>query len=130
MEDDPVVEKIDEFLPQSQCGQCGYPVVALTPRRWGAGEKINCCAPGGEAVMPTTAELLKVDPQLSTPKRRSNGLRVCLRLSTRVSYWCTKCIQACPADVIVGATRAMHTVMSDLCTGLRPAPGPRPDTVH
>lgn len=25
VEDDPVVEKIDEILPQSQCGQCGYP---------------------------------------------------------------------------------------------------------
>ncbi|VTN09416.1 Nitrogen fixation protein rnfB [Raoultella terrigena] len=25
VEDDPVVEKIDELLPQSQCGQCGYP---------------------------------------------------------------------------------------------------------
>lgn len=25
VEDDPVVEKIDELLPQSQCGQCGFP---------------------------------------------------------------------------------------------------------
>lgn len=25
VEDDPVVEKIDAILPQSQCGQCGYP---------------------------------------------------------------------------------------------------------
>ena len=25
VEDDPVVEKIDDLLPQSQCGQCGYP---------------------------------------------------------------------------------------------------------
>lgn len=24
VQDDPVVEKIDELLPQSQCGQCGY----------------------------------------------------------------------------------------------------------
>ena len=30
---------------------------------------------------------------------------------------CTKCIQACPVDAIVGATRAMHTVVADLCTG-------------
>jgi RnfABCDGE-type electron transport complex B subunit len=37
---------------------------------------------------------------------------------------CTKCIQACPVDAIVGATRAMP-VMSDLCTGCnlrRPCP--------
>ena len=26
VQDDPVVEKIDELLPQSQCGQCGQPV--------------------------------------------------------------------------------------------------------
>jgi electron transport complex protein RnfB len=32
VEDDPVVEKIDDLLPQSQCGQCGYPGVALMPR--------------------------------------------------------------------------------------------------
>ena len=25
VEADPVVEKIDAILPQSQCGQCGYP---------------------------------------------------------------------------------------------------------
>lgn len=25
VEDDPVVEKIDALLPQSQCGQCGLP---------------------------------------------------------------------------------------------------------
>ena len=32
VEDDPVVEKIDDLLPQSQCGQCGYLGVALMPR--------------------------------------------------------------------------------------------------
>ena len=32
VEDDPVVEKIDEILPQSQCGQCGYPASPL-PRK-------------------------------------------------------------------------------------------------
>ena len=25
VEADPIVEKIDAILPQSQCGQCGYP---------------------------------------------------------------------------------------------------------
>ncbi len=29
VQDDPVVEKIDELLPQSQCGQCGYRVSPL-----------------------------------------------------------------------------------------------------
>jgi electron transport complex protein RnfB len=30
---------------------------------------------------------------------------------------CTKCIQACPVDAIVGAARLMHTVLADRCTG-------------
>jgi len=30
---------------------------------------------------------------------------------------CTKCIQACPVDAIIGAPKRMHTVIADLCTG-------------
>jgi electron transport complex protein RnfB len=30
---------------------------------------------------------------------------------------CTKCIQACPVDAIVGANKLMHTIIADLCTG-------------
>lgn len=34
VEYDPVVEKIDAILPQSQCGQCGYPGCRPTPKPW------------------------------------------------------------------------------------------------
>ena len=30
---------------------------------------------------------------------------------------CTKCIQACPVDAIIGASKLMHTVIAPLCTG-------------
>ena len=30
---------------------------------------------------------------------------------------CTKCIQACPVDAIVGASKLMHVVIDPLCTG-------------
>jgi len=30
---------------------------------------------------------------------------------------CTKCIQACPVDAIVGAAKMMHTVIKSECTG-------------
>ncbi len=30
---------------------------------------------------------------------------------------CTKCIQACPVDAIVGSTKAIHTVIKEECTG-------------
>ena len=30
---------------------------------------------------------------------------------------CTKCIQACPVDAIVGAQKKMHTIIESECTG-------------
>ena len=30
---------------------------------------------------------------------------------------CTKCIQACPIDAILGAAKQMHTVIAKECTG-------------
>jgi len=30
---------------------------------------------------------------------------------------CTKCIQACPVDAILGGAKQMHTVIADECTG-------------
>ena len=36
---------------------------------------------------------------------------------------CTKCIQACPVDAILGAAKQMHTVIVDECTGPVPRSG-------
>lgn len=30
---------------------------------------------------------------------------------------CTKCIQVCPVDAIIGSAKWMHTVLSQVCTG-------------
>ncbi|WP_032065380.1 RnfABCDGE type electron transport complex subunit B, partial [Acinetobacter baumannii] len=30
---------------------------------------------------------------------------------------CTKCINACPVDAIIGSGKLMHTILTDLCTG-------------
>ena len=32
---------------------------------------------------------------------------------------CTLCIQACPVDAIVGASKRMHTVIASECTGCK-----------
>ena len=42
VEDDPVVEKIDEILPQSQCGQCGYPMTGRTGFSWNPTMAVPC----------------------------------------------------------------------------------------
>ena len=49
VEGDPLVEKIDAILPQTQCGQCGYPGCKPYAEAIAKGDaEINCCPPGGE----------------------------------------------------------------------------------
>ncbi|MBS2140467.1 RnfABCDGE type electron transport complex subunit B, partial [Escherichia coli] len=78
VEDDPVVEKIDEILPQSQCGQCGYPGCRPYAEAISCnGEKVNHCAPVGEAVWLKIPVFVNVDrrPLVAKPKiRRARGV--------------------------------------------------------
>ncbi|KFD19042.1 RnfB family electron transport complex protein [Tatumella ptyseos ATCC 33301] len=119
VEEDPIVEQIDELLPQSQCGQCGYPGCRPYADAVGNhGEMINKCAPGGEQTMLKLATLLNVEPQpVDGGEEAKAPERKVAWIDESNCIGCTKCIQACPVDAIVGATRAMHTVLTDLCTG-------------
>lgn len=116
---DPIVEKIDALLPQSQCGQCGYPgclpyATALGNER----EAINKCVPGGEQTMLKLAALLNVSPQpINGDESSIVPLRKVAWIDEVNCIGCMKCIQACPVDAIVGTTRAVHTVLTDICTG-------------
>ena len=48
VEGNPLVEKIDAVLPQTQCGQCGYPGCKPYATAIASGEAdINKCPPGG-----------------------------------------------------------------------------------
>jgi electron transport complex protein RnfB len=39
---------------------------------------------------------------------------------------CTKCIQACPVDAIIGAAKQLHTVLVDECVGCKLCIAPCP----
>ena len=53
---DPIVEKIDAILPQSQCGQCGYPGCKPYAEAIANGDVITKCVPGGR---PTVVKIAK-----------------------------------------------------------------------
>ncbi|MEL0661034.1 RnfABCDGE type electron transport complex subunit B, partial [Psychromonas arctica] len=56
VKEDPIVEEIDAMLPQTQCGQCGYPGCKPYAKAIADGDDIYKCPPGGEAVMLQLAE--------------------------------------------------------------------------
>ena len=123
VEGDPIAEQINGLLPQTQCGQCGYPGCKPYAEAIAGGDKINKCPPGGESTIQALADLLDVEPE---PLDAVEG-----EVPPRVAYireaeciGCTKCIQACPVntsdfveEVFVGAAKQMHTVIVSECTG-------------
>jgi electron transport complex protein RnfB len=118
VEGDPLVEQIDAILPQTQCGQCGYPGCKPYATAIANGEAdINQCPPGGEAGVKMLADLLGVEPkplnaEHGVPKPKSVAV-----IDENVCIGCTLCIQACPVDAILGAAKQMHTVIAAECTG-------------
>jgi len=91
VEGNPLAEKIDAILPQTQCGQCGYPGCKPYAAAIAAGDAdINQCPPGGEDGVKKLAELLGVEAK---PLDATHGVP------------------------IVGAAKQMHTIIARECTG-------------
>jgi electron transport complex protein RnfB len=115
VEGDPMVEKIDAVLPQTQCGQCGFPGCRPYATAIAKGEAdINLCPPGGEEGVKKLAELLGVEvkPLNAEPKPKAVAF-----IDENLCIGCTLCIQACPVDAILGAAKQMHTIIASECTG-------------
>ncbi len=116
VEADPIVDQIDAILPQTQCGQCGYPGCRPYAEAIANGDVINKCPPGGQATIEKLADLMGVEVQESAHDLSDKVKKVAF-IHEDMCIGCTKCIQACPVDAIVGGTKAVHTVISNECTG-------------
>lgn len=112
------VEAIDAVLPQTQCRRCGYTGCRPYAEAIAAGEaSINRCPPGGDAGIGRLASLLDTPVLPLDPSCGREGPRTVAHIESEHCIGCTKCIQACPVDAIIGAAKRMHTVIAALCTG-------------
>ena len=111
-----LIQRIDALLPQTQCGKCGHPGCKPYAEGIASGEPINKCPPGGNETIAALADLLKV-PVLELDISRGSAPAQIAYIREAECIGCTKCIQACPVDAIVGAAKWMHTVIVDECTG-------------
>ncbi len=113
-----LVERLDRILPQTQCGQCGYAGCRPYAEAMGAGAAgIDQCPPGGDSGARALAHILDVTVQPYDRRRGEQQPPLVARVVEADCIGCTKCIQACPVDAIIGASKHMHVVIESLCTG-------------
>ena len=118
VQENPLVEKIDAILPQTQCGQCGFPGCKPYATAIAKGEAdINRCPPGGEEGINKLAELLGVEAKPLNEECGEVKPKSVAIIDEQICIGCTLCIQACPVDAILGAAKQMHTVIAAECTG-------------
>lgn len=113
------IQDLDNVLPQTQCGLCGYKgckpyAEAIITQN----ETIDRCPPGGVETLFALAKLTHTDPTPYIANIQEKTIPPQLAVIREYEcIGCTKCIQACPVDAIIGAAKLMHTVVSDECTG-------------
>lgn len=120
LEKDPLSEQINNFLPQTQCGQCGFAGCKAYAEALAKGKAaINLCIPNGQEGVDKLAEFLGIETMPLAESENSSSEDEVAYIIEDWCIGCTRCIKVCPVDAILGRTQRMHTVIKDECTGCK-----------
>lgn len=112
-------EQVDALLPQTQCGLCQYGGCMPYANAMVNGEAaLNLCPPGGVKTLEKLGALLQQDvsPLVADMALKTKPKMLAV-IREEECIGCTKCIQACPVDAIIGGPKLMHAVITSECTG-------------
>lgn len=111
-------EQVDQWLPQTQCQQCGYPRCLDYATAIARDDALtNRCPPGGIQTRKMLAQLLHTELLELDPECGQEQPRLLFHIQEKHCIGCTLCIQACPVDAVLGRSKRMHTIIADECTG-------------
>lgn len=114
VEGNPLVAEIEQLLPGSQCGQCGFPGCSGAAQALAEGAApVTLCPPGGRAVVQALAAKLGVEADLSGVEEKGPMIA---EVKEEICIGCTRCFKVCPTDAIMGAAQQIHSVFREACT--------------
>jgi electron transport complex protein RnfB len=114
VEGNPLAAEIEQLLPGSQCGQCGFPGCSGAAQALADGSApVTLCPPGGRAVARALAAKLGIEADLSSVEEKGPMLA---EVKEEICIGCTRCFKVCPTDAIMGAAQQIHSVFREACT--------------
>ncbi|HVF64651.1 MAG TPA: RnfABCDGE type electron transport complex subunit B [Casimicrobiaceae bacterium] len=115
---DALIQSLDDALPQTQCGRCGYDgCLPYAQAIAGGRADINRCPPGGDATIAALAAIAKRDVKALDARCGAHAPLAAAVIDEARCIGCALCIEACPVDAILGAPKQMHAVVDALCSG-------------
>lgn len=115
VEGNPLADEINELLPGSQCGQCGYPGCAPAALAIANGDApVTICPPGGTALAEALANKMGVELVLDDIEEQGPQIAF---INAETCTGCTKCLKVCPSDAMLGAPKQIHVVFNEACNG-------------
>ena len=130
VEGNPAADEIDNVLPQTQCGQCGYAGCRQYAEAVASGKaEINLCVPGGQRTVNELARIMNV-PAVSMGGEEEGPQTAFI--TENLCIGCHKCAANCPVQCINEEDTKYvidpeQCIECGTCNGVCPVGAPNPE---